>query len=172
MKNAYVSAIDAYENRVSSMAKTVRVPVTNVGATSGVPFGSAYVPTNTTLDLFSNVRRTIANIDNETVKKQTIAVLNQFVETLDRNNVHIPPSCKLSAHITEDGSCLIEWHFTRVHIGLSLEPLETDSFYFLTAIDEAIDEIETKTRKIKSELDKVVDKIVNFVADNMSVTPP
>ncbi|MCL2743340.1 MAG: hypothetical protein FWE67_05770 [Planctomycetaceae bacterium] len=125
-----------------------------------------YTVSDTALGMFSEIKKIIEGIDNESVKEQALSALSQLARCLKNKNVILPHYSTLSAAQTEDGACLIEWHFPKTHIGLSFELQETESYYFLVSIDETANEVETKTKKINGELNKIISNLVQFVINN------
>jgi hypothetical protein len=167
MKQPYITAIDANKNKNRCTVKVNTItPSLSKNVSSMFSAEPPYVVADTTAELFSEVAKTIGSITNETVQKQASNTITQLYHSLQKAGLTSRKFQKLSASQSEDGSCLIEWHFTKFHIGFSLEPCEEDSYYFLVSMDESIGEMETRTRRINGNLDKVVNDIIRFIINN------
>ena len=167
MRQAYITAIDANKReRVPFVNKTIRPSIAG-RLSSFSPGDSSYVIDDTRREIFSEAKKEICNIADETVRRQALDVMSHIsrcLQNIDTTSIRFP---KLSITQNEDGSCLLEWHFTQFHIGLSLEPDEKDSYYFFVYMDESIGKVDTKTRRINGELEIITNDIVQFVIDNV-----
>jgi len=165
MKELYITAIDVNKNK-HSINKNIITPSMSKNIQGGRSVAHSYTITNTLIDIFSEAINIVVNIVDETVRVQAIDVLNKIARYLQNLNTAPRNFRKLSAVQNEDGSCLIEWHYEKFHIGLSLEPNENDSYYFMVSIDESINSIDSKTRRINGEIDIIINDIVQFVINN------
>lgn len=168
MKQIYITTIEARENKMGyesldkALSPSVRGEPANVFS-----YGLSYCVTDVAKELFRNVISAFEEISHEIVKKQVAEALNYFSKYISLANTSSLRLQKLTAAQNEDSSFLIEWHYNRFHIGLSFEPIENESYYFLVSVDESIGEVDTRTRRINGELDIIVSDIVQFVIKNI-----
>ena len=166
MKQSYITALEANDNmwRHKTSQKAIIASATdNMGS---VISDLSYTIADTTSELFKNVIEAINIISHEVVKNQVIEVLKSITRCFQSLNTSSYRFQKLTATQNEDESCLIEWHFTNFHIGLSLETCKDESYYFLVSIDESIGEYDARTRRINGDLNAVINDIVHFVINN------
>jgi len=166
MKQSYITAIevnDSIWNHKTSQKTMVSSAKDNL---SSVFSDLSYTLADTTAELFKNVIDVIGMISHEVVKNQVIEVLKSITQSFQNFNPSSYRFQKLTATKNEDESCLIEWHFAKFHIGLSLETCENESYYFLVSVDESIGEYDAKTRRINGDLNAIVNDIVQFVINN------
>ena len=167
MKQSYITAIEANEkNGRNNIQRKLLTPSIIEKASDNLPVKSAYTVANNTIELFSNVLKALGDITDDGIRRQVVNILKQISTALDRVDASSHRFRKLSAFQNEDGSFLLEWHFSGFHIGLSLEPCENDSYYFIVSFDESIGEVDTRTRRINGEVDMVINDIIQFVIQN------
>jgi len=169
MNEIYVTTIDVRKNQ--SVAKirsfiTPSVPTAKGSSEVSITPAYFYAVADSTARLFSEAARTVSGLGNDVVRKQAEKALDKLFYYLRNVGVHSRRLHKLSASESEDGACLIEWHFAKFHIGLSFEPDAKESFYFLVSTDGSIGRVETKTSKINDDLDTIISCIVQFVICN------
>lgn len=167
MKQSYIPTISVNSNNGENGATKKVITSSMIENLSDViPVESAYVVADTTTSIFSNVYSAIGDIADDNVRKQVIGVLKQMSMALHRVTPIPRRFRKLSAVQNDDGSFLVEWHFSGFHIGLSFEPLESDSYYFLVSIDESIGETDARTRRINGDAEIIVNEIMQYVINN------
>jgi len=166
MRNLYTAVIDINNKDMYIVPQNTITPSIRKELSNTLPIKSSYVIADQRLELFSEAIKAVQDITNETVKKQALDVLNKLYIHLKDIKTTSYRFHNLSATQNEDGSCLIEWHFTKFHIGLSLEPCEKDSYYFFVSIDESTSRVETKTQRINNELNIIINDIIQFVKNN------
>jgi len=168
MKKPYIAVINANVNKDSSLTKKSFITPSIIEKKPSLfSDESVYSITETTTELFSDVAKVINDIVDKNVQSQAVDIVNymsRYLRNVDTKSLRFP---KLSAILNEDSSCLMEWHFAKFYIGFSLDPNVNDSYYFLVSVDESINAIETKTRRINGEIGKITNDIVQFVINNI-----
>ncbi len=68
--------------------------------------------------------------------RRVLLAIQDKINYLLKNKLDLPPLPKIHAFNVDDGSILLEWVFDDFRIGFSIEPLETESSWFLITNEE------------------------------------
>jgi len=105
-------------------------------ATTGVNEQTACFPRSGVRDPVQPATNVFAEIQNPVVAEQVRKILSTIqgmilrVEETHSEFADIPPVC---AHLSEDGSVLLEWIFSDFRIGFNIEPDPNDSGWHLVS---------------------------------------
>ena len=121
-------------------------------------------------DLITPAWRTVASVKDDTVANecrrilQIIAESILFFQTQGFDLGHLP---RLHAFDVEDGSLLIEWIFDDFRIGFGVEPIPSESSWYLVSNARLGDiNLAGDTPKNELETQDLMLRLVNFVVSN------
>jgi hypothetical protein len=130
-----------------------------------VPFYRIKKPA--TINVVQNALQLAVCLQNESVRTQTIKLLNNLDRSLnDAVNVSEISNRLPKIHLTEqeDGSALAEWNFEYFRIGFSIEPEQ--SSYYLISDNKTTGSFKAETHRLDMERQEIISKIINFVLVN------
>jgi len=172
MREPYVTQIDANKNFDQSKTGVMtprfeRFKLPTLLTNHSIKPNYPYVIESPIMEIFSEAAEDIRSLDNAIVQKQAEDALTYLFYNLRHIDICSSRFHKLHVVKEEDESCLIEWVFSRFNAGLSFEPIEEQSHYFLVSVDESVGQIDTVTRRINGKIGSAVDAILRFVMSNI-----
>jgi len=128
---------------------------------------TAKLPSN--FDVLSELKKSTDGLSNLDVKRQTINILSALSAVLHelvmKYNV---PNSLTTLNIIEqnDSAALIEWNYQNFRVGFSVEPIYSESSYYIVSEDKSTGSFTADSKKIGTDIEKVVTKIVEYVIRN------
>jgi hypothetical protein len=134
---------------------------------SGInPYGTV-LPSN--INVFSALTEKISGLENPAVTEQVKQILLYLYLSLQRAYRFKPIGNYLSRMNLvqqEDKAALLEWSFQDFRVGFTLEPVQTESSFFVVSQDKRAGALMADTQKLDSNISMSVDKIVEYVLEN------
>ena len=168
-KNIPISGTSNQTSETNKNTKTTKYQMP-MQTTDSFSINTSYqikLPSN--IDVLSRLYETVASLSNPDVKKYTINVL----DTLNKSLLNINNYNNLSNYLSKlnvieqtDLSALIEWNFQNFRVGFSIEPDLNESSYFIVSEDKSIGSFVADTKKVGSEINIAIEKIVEYVIRN------
>ncbi len=157
-------------NQTSETNENIKTSKYQISTSDSFSLNDSYrikLPSN--IDVLSSVSKIVASLSNSDVRNYVINVLDKINKSLQNINIQGDISNYLSKiNVIEqtDLAALIEWNFKNFRVGFSIEPDLDESSFVIVSKDENKGSFFTITEKIGSEINAVIDKIVEYVINN------
>jgi hypothetical protein len=167
--NTSVSVTSNQTSGINKSKRTVKFQMP-MQTTDSFSLNTSYrmkLPSN--IDVLSKLSEAVVSLSNADVKKHTFDVLNMLNSSLREINNYSNLSNYLSRiNVIEqiDSAALIEWSFQNFRVGFSIEPDMNESSYFIVSEDKSTGSFIADTKKVGSEIDAAIEKIVEYVIRN------
>lgn len=127
------------------------------------------VPLPFNINIFSNLKVNLSELENSVVAEQVKQVLVKLYHALKRENeqkIIDNYLSRLNLVQQENKAALLEWNFQDFRVGFALEPDKRQSSYFIVSQDKTSESFTMDAQMLNPELSHSVDRIVDYVLGN------
>ncbi|MDR1205126.1 MAG: hypothetical protein LBL26_06550 [Peptococcaceae bacterium] len=153
-------------NEVNQRVVRKTVGKTSASASDVEPYGIV-LPTN--INIFSSLSDRMAGLEDHEVTEQVRQVLIYLYRSLQRAYRRKPLNNYLSRMNLvqqDDKAALLEWNFEDFRVGFTLEPVRSESSFFVVSQDKSAGSLMADTQKLDADISRSVDQIVEYVLEN------
>ena len=125
------------------------------------------LPSN--MDVFSNLSAKMSALENASVFEQVKQVLQHLYLSLQKANEDKPMSnylSRINLVQQDDKSALLEWNFQDFRAGFALEPIPSESRFFIVSQDKSIGSFTTEIQRLDLNNLSSIDTLVGYVLEN------
>lgn len=133
----------------------------------GIEPYSIILPAN--INVFSGLSDKFARLENREVMQQVALVILYLYQSLQEaykygalNNY----LSRMNLIQQDDKAALLEWNFQDFRVGFTLEPIKTESSYFMVSQDKSTSSFRADTQKLDADISRSIGKIVTYVLEN------